>query len=90
METPDTRIFKYTVPLMPGEYTLESKHALTLLSAAEQHGQIAIWAIADTSTKNCNTVVQILFTGMEVKVGLKWLATFTDTDGLVYHVFEKL
>ncbi len=85
-----TRIFKYTVPLRVGEYVLDSTLALELLSAGQQENQIAIWAIAHLGTQGCKTTVQVIFTGMEVKDTLKWIATFTDGDGLVYHVFEKL
>lgn len=84
------RVYKYTVPLCPGEYTLETGHALSLLSAGQQSDKIAIWAITDLNSRNIATKVQVLFTGQQVTGVLKWFATFTDNNGLVYHLFEKL
>ncbi len=84
-----TRIYKYTVPLFPGTYALQSKHRLNLLNAGQQGEEIAVWAEADTESNDGKTMVKVLFTGMEVKGPFTYLTTFTDSNGLVYHIYKE-
>lgn len=91
-------IFKYNVDLTQaprdGIYLIDLPRGATLLSCAEQHGKIAIWAkipVDKMGTGDCMRRVMVVFTGHEFEDNPQatYLGTVLLKQGmLVVHLFD--
>ena len=64
-----------------------------ILTVQVQHGVPTIWALVDTDAPKVNRLVRVYGTGWDLPkhvLGERYIGTWQQDDGLVWHLFEEV
>lgn len=83
------KIFKYELPLVPGEFEIEMPKTNKALSVGTQDGVPYVWCKVYTKSKLIPKKFLLVFTGKEFEYSTttKFVGTYT-LEPLVYHLYQ--
>lgn len=86
----DYRIWKYELRITD-EQELEMPMFSEILSVADQHGSLCLWAAGDTKLPKVKRTIEIIGTGNPIKdPGWRKFIGTVSMGSFVWHVFERM